>query len=52
VHELFKDPIEVGERVSPVAADLFDEGVDDRTAPAGVFTANEQPVFVIMRICA
>ena len=46
VHELLKHPIEVGERVSPVAADLFDEGVDDRTAPAGVLTADEHPVLV------
>jgi hypothetical protein len=27
-----------------VAADLFDEGVDDGTAPAGFFTANEHPI--------
>jgi hypothetical protein len=31
---------------------LFDEGEDDRTAPAGVFSANEHPVLGIMQICA
>jgi hypothetical protein len=46
VHELFKHPLKIGERVGLVAADLFDEGVDDRTAPAGVLTANQHPVHV------
>jgi hypothetical protein len=31
-----------------MAAHLFDEGVDDRTAPAGVLAADEHPVLVIM----
>jgi hypothetical protein len=29
-----------------VAADLLDKGVDDGTAPASVFAADEHPVFV------
>ena len=45
VHECFKDPLEVGVGVEAVAADLFDEGVDDGTAPAGFFVSNEHPVF-------
>lgn len=37
VHEFFEDPFEVGIRIEAVLADLFDEGVDDCTPPAGVF---------------
>jgi hypothetical protein len=46
VHELFKHPLEVGEGIGTVAADLLDKGVDDSTALAGVFAADEHPVFV------
>jgi hypothetical protein len=46
LHELFKDPLEVSERVGAVAADLFYEGVDDRAAPAGVLAVDEHPVLV------
>ena len=46
VHELFEDPLEVGERVRSVAAHLLDEGVNDRAAPAGVLTADEHPILV------
>jgi hypothetical protein len=46
VHELFKDPLEVSERIGAVAADLFYEGVDDRAAPACVLAADEHPVLV------
>jgi len=45
VHELFKHPLEVSERVGSVAADLLDEGVDDRAAPAGVLAADEHPAW-------
>jgi hypothetical protein len=48
VHQFFKHPLEVGEGVGTMAAHLFDEGVDDRTAPAGVLAADEHPVLVIM----
>ena len=44
VHELLEDPLEVGERIEAVAADLLDEGVDDRAAPSGVFPSKEEPV--------
>ncbi len=46
VHELFEDPLEPGEGVGSVAADLLDEGVDDGAAPAGVRAADEHPVLV------
>jgi hypothetical protein len=36
VHQFFKHPFEVGEGIGPVAADLLDEGVEDRAAPPGV----------------
>ena len=45
VHEFAEDPIEVGEGVEAVVADLLDEGVDDGAAPAGVGRSNEHPVF-------
>lgn len=45
VHELFKDPFKVGKGVHAVAADLFDEGVDDGTAPAGIFVSDKHPIF-------
>ena len=45
VHELFKNPFKVGEGVHAVTADLFDEGVDDGTAPAGIFVSDKHPIF-------
>lgn len=51
MHELSEHPLEVGERVCSVAADLFDEGVDDRAAPAGVLAADEHPVLVAELCC-
>jgi len=44
VHELAEDSLEVGEGVLAVTADLLDEGVDHRTAPAGFLVADEHPV--------
>lgn len=46
MHEFLEDPLEVGEGIGSVAPDLLDEGVDDRTAPAGVFAADEHPILV------
>ncbi len=46
MHQFFKRPLEVGEGICPVAADLLDEGVEDRAAPAGVLAADEHPVLV------
>lgn len=43
-HQFVEDPLEVGERVLAVAADLLDEGVDHGAAPAGGLAANEHPV--------
>lgn len=45
VHEFVKYPLEVGIRICASAAHLFDEGVNHGTAPAGVFAADEHPVF-------
>ncbi len=45
MHEFLKHPLEVGIRICASAADLLDKGVDDGTAPAGVFTSDEHPVF-------
>ena len=36
MHELGEEPLEVAERIGALGADLLDEGVDDRTAPACV----------------
>jgi hypothetical protein len=44
VHEFFEDPFEAGMGIEAMAADLFDEGVDDGTSPAGFFTPNELPI--------
>lgn len=44
VHELLEHPLEVGERVEIVAADLLDEGVDHRTAPPSVLGSDEESV--------
>ena len=46
VHQLFEDPLEVGEGIGSVAAHLLDEGVNDRTAPTGFLAADEHPVLV------
>ena len=46
MHQFLKHPLEVGERIGTVAAHLFDEGIDDRAAPAGVLPADEHPVLV------
>ena len=46
MHQFFKHPFEVGEGIGPMAADLLNEGVEDRAAPAGVFAADEHPVLV------
>ena len=46
MHELFKHPLEVGERVGTMHADLLDEGVDHGTAPVDVFATDEHPVLV------
>ena len=46
VHEFFKDPLEVSERVGSVATDLLDESVDDRAAPTRVLAADKHPVLV------
>jgi len=45
-HELFEIPLEAGDGVGPVAADLLYEGVDEGTAPGGVLASNEHPVLV------
>ena len=45
MHELAKDPFEVGVGVMAVAADLLDEGVSDGTAPTGVLSADKHPIF-------
>jgi len=52
VLQLFEDPLEVGEWIRSVAAHLLDEGVDNRTAPAGFLAADEHPVLMIMQIFA
>ena len=44
VHEFFKDPFKIGMGIEAVAADLFDEGVDDGTSPAGFFAAYKHPI--------
>lgn len=44
MHEFSKDPFEVGIGIEAVAADLFDEGVDDGTAPTGFFTPDKHPI--------
>lgn len=44
MHELFKDPLEVGEGIEAMTAHLFDKGVDDRTAPTSLFPAYKHPV--------
>ena len=44
VHELLKDPFEVGKRIEAVASNLFDEGVDHRTAPTSVLPTDEHPI--------
>lgn len=41
---IFKDPFEVGVGIETVAADLFNEGVNDGTAPIDFFTTNEHPI--------
>ena len=46
VHEFLEHPLEVGVGICATAADLLDKGVDDCTAPAGVFASDEHPVFV------
>jgi len=46
VHEFLEDPLEVGKGIGSVATDLLDESVDDRTAPAGGFAADEHPILV------
>ena len=46
MHEFFKHPLEVGVGICATASNLFNEGVDDGTAPAGVFAANKHPVLV------
>ena len=46
MHQILEDPFEVGKGIRAVAADLLDEGVNDRTAPAGVLAADEHPVLV------
>jgi hypothetical protein len=46
VHQLFEDPLKGGEWVRTVAADVLDEGVNDRAAPAGVLATDEHPVLV------
>ena len=46
MHEFLEHPLEVGVRICASAADLFDEGVNYGTAPAGVFAAYEHPVLV------
>lgn len=46
MHEFLKHPLEVGVGICATAPDLFNEGVDDGTAPAGVFAANKHPVLV------
>ena len=43
-HEFFEYPFEVGVGIEAVAADLFDEGIDDGTAPAGFLGSDEHPV--------
>lgn len=45
MHEFFEDPFKVSVWIEAVAANLFDEGVDDGAAPAGFFVADEHPVF-------
>jgi len=45
-HELVEDPLEPGEEILAVAAELLDEGVDDGAAPAGVLAADEHPILV------
>ena len=46
MHQFFKHPLEVGEGIGPMAADLLDEGVEDCAAPTGVFATDEHPVLV------
>lgn len=46
MHEFLEHPLEVGVGICASAADLLDKGVDDGTAPAGVFAAYEHPVLV------
>ena len=46
MHQLLEDPLEGGEGIRAVAADLLDEGVNDRAAPAGVLAADEHPILV------
>ena len=44
MHQLAEDPLEVGEGILAVTPDLLDEGVNHRTAPAGLVVADEHPV--------
>ena len=46
MHEFFKHPLEVSVGICATASDLFNEGVDDGTSPAGVFADNKHPVLV------
>jgi hypothetical protein len=46
VHQLLEDPLEVGEWIRSVAADLLDECIDNCAAPAGMLAADEHPILV------
>ena len=46
MHQLFEDPLEVGEGIRSVAADLLDECIDHCAAPAGMLAADEHPILV------
>lgn len=45
MHEFFKDPLKVGEGIKAMTTHLLDEGVDDGTAPAGLFVSDKHPIF-------
>ena len=46
VDQILQDPLEVGEKIRAVTADLLDEGVNDCAAPAGALAADEHPILV------
>ena len=43
--DLFEDPLEVGIRISSMAADVLYHSVEDGAAPTCFFSADKEPVF-------
>lgn len=49
--QLAEDVSQVLVGINPVSAARLDDGVDDRTTFPRVGRANEEPVFLVIRIC-